>query len=235
MTSTAAPPAAPHYYWDIEQGTDEWHDLRRGLITASAIDCLLTAGGKPANNETSRKALYKLLGERLTGESEPSPYSDDMARGHLLEPYARDIYAQRYALPVRQCGFIIATLGNVQIGYSPDGLINDDGLIEIKSPRAKKHLSSLLTDTVPPEYISQVQTGLAVSGRRWCDFISYCPGLPLFVQRCRRDEERIAQLITAAQAAEEQLAGLMTLYQEVALKFPATEPLTPESSDEIIL
>ena len=234
MALTAPPIPAPTYYWDIEQGTDEWHDLRRGLITASAIDCLLTAGGKPASNETSRKALYKLLGERLTGESDDSASTFDMARGHLLEPYARDIYAQRFG-PVVECGFIVATLGNVQIGYSPDGLVGDDGLIEIKSPRAKKHLLSLLTDTVPAEYISQVQTGLAVSGRRWCDFISYCPGLPLFVQRCRRDENRIAQLITAAQAAEEQLAGMLTLYQEVALKFPATEPLAPESSDEINL
>lgn len=234
MPLTAAPPSAPIYYWDIEQGTDDWHALRRGLITASTIDCLLTASGKPANNETSRKALYKLLGERLTGESEPSAYSDDMARGHLLEPYARDIYAAQHNAPIRQCGFIVATLGNVQLGYSPDGLVGDDGLIEIKSPRAKKHLSSLLTDTVPSEYISQVQTGLAVSGRRWCDFISYCPGLPLFVQRCRRDENLIIQLITAAQAAEEQLAGMLTLYQEVALKFAATEPLAPESSDEII-
>lgn len=228
-------PSAPasHYYWEIEQGTDEWHDLRRGLITASAIDCLLTAGGKPASNETSRKTLYKLLAERLTGESEASHYNDDMARGHLLEPHARDIYAQRFG-PVVECGFIVATLGNVQIGYSPDGLVGDDGLIEIKSPRPKTHLSSLLSDTVPPEYISQVQIGLAVSGRRWCDFISYAPGLPLFVKRVARDEERIAQLITAAQAAEEQLAGLLTLYRERAPLFPATEPLTPES-DEIII
>lgn len=232
-TLTAPPVPAPVYHYEIEQGTDEWHALRRGRITASTIDCLLTASGKPADNATSRAALYKLLGERLTGESEPSHYNDDMARGHLLEPYARDIYARHYGRPVRQCGFIVATLGNVEIGYSPDGLVGDDGLQEIKSPRAKKHLQALLTDTVPPEYISQVQTGLAVSGRQWCDFISYCPGLPLFTHRCWRDEARIAQLITAAQAAEEQLAGLMALYREAALKFPATEPITPES-DEII-
>ena len=223
---------APIYHWDIEQGTPEWHDLRRGLITASAIDCLLTAGGKPASNETSRKTLYKLLGERLTGESDGSASTFDMQRGHLLEPYARDIYAQRFG-PVVECGFIVATLGNVQVGYSPDGLVGDDGLIEIKSPRPKTHLLSLLSDTVPSEYISQCQTGLAVSGRRWCDFISYAPGLPLFVKRVARDDDRIAQLIAAAQAAEEQLAGLMALYQERALLFPATEPLAPES-DEII-
>jgi len=230
--TTAPPTTAPTFYYDIEQGTPEWHALRRGRITASAIDCLMTAAGKPANNETSRKALYQLLAERITGESEPSFYNDDMARGHLLEPYARDLYSKKYG-PVVECGFIVAQLGGVEIGYSPDGLVGDDGLIEIKSPRAKTHLKSLLTGEVPTEYISQVQTGLAVSGRQWCDFISYSPGLPLFVTGCYRDEAYITQLITAAQAAEEQLAGLMALYQERALLFPATEPLAPES-DEII-
>ena len=233
MRITAPPIPAPTYHYEIEQGTDEWHALRRGRITASAISALLTGAGKPANNETSRKALYQLLAERITGESDQSFYNDDMARGHLLEPFAKDLYS-RHRAPVVECGFIVASIGGVELGYSPDGLVGEDGLIEIKSPRPKTHLQSLLAGQVPAEYISQVQTGLAVSGRRWCDFISYSPGLPLFVERCYRDEARIAQLIEAAQAAEEQLAELMALYQLAAEKFPATEPLTPES-DEIII
>jgi putative phage-type endonuclease len=223
---------SPTYRFDIEQGSDEWHAIRRGVITASAIAKLLTGTGKPANNDTSRAQLYQLLAERITGESEASFYNDDMARGHLLEPYARDLYAANYA-PVQECGFISCQISGVVIGYSPDGLVGDDGLIEIKSPRQKTHLKSLLTNQVPGEYIPQVQTGLAVSGRAWCDFISYAPGLPLFVRRVERDELVIGQIIAAAQAAEEHLAGMLVIYESLAAQFPATEPIQPEQ--EIVI
>lgn len=219
--------ASPIYYHDIEQGSDKWHALRRGMITASAVSRLLTGTGKPANNDTSRAQLLQLLAERITGESEPSFYGDDMARGHLLEPLARDIYAKHRA-PVQECGFVTADFDGTEIGYSPDGLVGDDGLIEIKSPRQKNHLRSLLSNEVPAEYVPQVQAGLAVTGRAWCDFISYAPGLPLFVHRCERDELAIAQLIAAAQAAEAELQRLMRLYTLMADIFPATEPIQPE-------
>ena len=222
----------PTYHHNIEQGTDEWHALRRGKITASAVSRLITATGKPANNDTSRAQLLQLLAERITGESEASFYGDDMARGHLLEPLARDIYAEHRS-PVVECGFVTADFGGTVIGYSPDGLVGDDGLIEIKSPRQKNHLRSLLSDEVPAEYVPQVQTGLAVTGRAWCDFISYAPGLPLFVHRCRRDEGAIAQLIAAAEAAELELQRLMALYTAAAERFPATEPIQPEQ--EIVI
>lgn len=236
MPSTTAPTTgkARQFYYEIEQGTEEWHALRRGLITASTIDSLLTATGKPANNETSRQALYRLLAERITNRSDPSFYSDDMARGHLLEPYARDLYAAHYC-EVKECGFITARLGGVVIGYSPDGLVSSDGLIEIKSPRMATHIKSLLTNQVPSEYISQVQTGLAVSGRYWCDFISYCPGLPLFVKRCFRDESYISALINAAQAAEEQLAALELQFEEASQAFFPTRLVQLEPSDELIV
>ncbi len=86
---------APIYHHHIEQGSDDWHALRRGVITASTISKLITSTGKPAINETSRTQLLQLLGERITGETEASFYGDDMARGHLLEPLARDIYAEQ--------------------------------------------------------------------------------------------------------------------------------------------
>jgi putative phage-type endonuclease len=223
---------SPTYRFDIEQGSDEWHAIRRGVITASAISRLLTGTGKPANNDTSRAQLDQLLAERITGESDPGFYNDDMARGHLLEPFARDLYSQHYN-EVQECGFITSTLGGVTVGYSPDGLVGDDGLIEIKAPRQKTHLKSLLTNQVPGEYVPQVQTGLAVSGRAWCDFISYAPGLPLFVRRVERDELVIDQIIAAAQAAEEHLAGMLVIYEGLAAQFPATEPIQPEQ--EIIV
>ena len=219
--------SAPIYHHDIEQGSDKWHALRRGMITASAVRGLITGTGKPANNDTSRAQLLQLLAERITGESEPSFYNDDMSRGHMLEPLARDIYAEHRA-PVAECGFVTADFEGTVIGYSPDGLVGDDGLIEIKSPRQKHHLRSLLSDEVPAEYVPQVQTGLAVTGRAWCDYISYAPGLPLFVHRCKRDKAVIAQLITAAQAAEAELQRLMELYTTKAAIFPATESIQPE-------
>ena len=224
--------AEPTYHFDIEQGTDEWLALRRGVITASTIGILLTSTGKVANNDTSRAQLLQLLAERITGESEPSFYSDDMARGHLLEPLARGLYSQHFD-PVHECGFITAQFDLATIGYSPDGLVGDDGLIEIKAPREKKHLKTLLSGEVPADHVAQIQTGLAVTGRRWLDFISYAPGLPLFVQRCPRDETVIAQLIAAAEAAEAQLQMLMQDYAAAAARFPATDPIQPEQ--EIIV
>ena len=88
--------AKPTYHHDIEHGSDDWLALRRGVITASTMSRLITATGKPASNDTSRAQLLELLAERITGESEASFYNDDMARGHLLEPLARDIYSARY-------------------------------------------------------------------------------------------------------------------------------------------
>jgi len=222
----------PVYRFDIEQGTDEWLAVRRGVITASTIGKLLTGTGKPANNDTSRAQLLQLLAERITGESEPSFYNDDMARGNLLEPFARDIYAANYA-PVQECGFVTCDFDGTVIGYSPDGLVGDNGLIEIKAPRRKTHLKSLLNDEVPTEYVPQVQTGLAVTGRAWCDFISYAPGLPLFVTRCYRDEALIEPLIMAAQAAEAQLAQMMQSYQVAITGLLPTDPIQPEQ--EIIV
>jgi putative phage-type endonuclease len=224
--------AEPVYRFDIQQGTDEWQAARRGLITASTIGKLITGTGKPANNDTSRAQLLQLLAERITGESEDSFYGEDMQRGHLLEPFARDLYAKHYA-PVQECGFVTCDFDGVTIGYSPDGFVGLDGLIEVKSPRRKTHLKSLLNDEVPAEYVPQVQAGLAVTGRAWCDFISYAPGLPLFVKRCTRDVGAMARLLDAAEAAETELARLSDLYEQVAARFPATEPIAPEQ--EIVI
>ena len=220
------------YHFDIQQGTDEWLALRRGVITASTIGKLLTPTGKAAKNDSARTQLLLLLAERITGESEASYYNDDMARGHLLEPLARDLYAASYAT-VQECGFVTCDFYGATIGYSPDGLVGDDGLIEIKAPRPKGHLRALLAYEVPTEYLPQVQTGLAVTGRKWCDFISYAPGLPLFVCRCERDEVMIAQLIAAAEAAEAELERMLETYEVAITGLLPTDPIAPEQ--EIVI
>lgn len=223
----------PSYYHDIQQGTPEWDDARRGIITASAVKILVTPTGKPANNDTSRAYLYQLLAERLTGKTESGFYSDDMARGHLLEPFARDLYSQHYA-PVQECGFIDRNLGdNVVLGYSPDGLVGDDGLIEIKSRLAKHHLATMVTCKVPSEFQIQLQTGLLVSGRKWIDYISYTPGLPLYRHRVERDDDMCEKIASAVIAAEATLRELFFEYRSSALRCFDTKPIQLDQQEII--
>src|SRR5690606_31337845 len=91
---------------------------------------------------------------------------------------------------VEQVGF----MRRGDVGYSPDGIIGDDGLLEIKTKAYPLHLDCLLKDEVPAEHMAQIQGGLWVSGRQWLDFVSYSPGLPIFIKRVPRDESYIANL-----------------------------------------
>lgn len=170
-------------YPDLVQGTDEWLQARAGLLTASTIGQLLTPAGQVAANDKSRALTYSLLAERLTGFVEPTFVSADMERGNFLEPLARQLYADTFDVTVDEVGLIVREEGGFKVGYSPDGLVGDNGLIEIKAPRQKAHLKTILDDAPPTQYMAQLQTGLFVTGREWIDFISYCGGMPLFVQR----------------------------------------------------
>lgn len=234
MAPTATATRAVTYHRDVIQGTDEWLQLRRGVITCSELKVLVTPTGKIASNDTSRKYLHQLLAERVFDGQEQGFYNDDMMRGHLLEPFARNLYAEHFA-PVEQCGFITRDYGGHRIGCSPDGLVGDDGLIEIKSRLAKHHIASLLAGDVPAEYLPQIQGGLAVSGRAWCDFISYTPGLPFYRCRVERDDALIATLEAAAEAAETELQRLHEAYLEAAAQYPATEPVQLDNAEEIVI
>jgi hypothetical protein len=162
---------------------------------------------KPANNDTSRGLTASLAAERITGYTEPMRVSADMERGTLDEPYAREIYDEHYA-PVTETGFMIRDDTGHKIGYSPDGLVGDDGLIEIKSRLQKVHLDTILADEVPLANMAQIQCGLLVSGREWCDYVSYCGGMPLYVKRVLPDT-RWHEAITSAVAAFEATATEM--------------------------
>ena len=222
------------YYHDIQQGTPEWHDIRRGIVTASAISALITPTGKLANNETSRNYLHKLLAERITNLTESGYYNDDMARGHLLEPLARDLYSSHYE-PVTECGFIKKDYGSFCIGFSPDGLVGDAGLIEIKSRLGKHHIASMFSREVPSEYVIQVQTGLAVSDREWVHYLSFTPGLPFLRIAVCRDEQLIKTIEATAAQAEERLQEMMERYLFMAEDMPPTEPIIQSSfTDEDI-
>lgn len=235
---------ALHRYDHIEQRSEEWHALRRGIITASTIAPLITtrrltaidhdcpecgarateqclnrkrdgtikslhpartAAAKagtspliiePASNDKAQSLTLHLAAERCTGYTEPTFVSDDMWRGVEDEPIARDLYSEHYA-PVTECGFMIRD-DHSRIGYSPDGLVGDDGLIEIKSRRQKTQLATILAGHPPIEVMPQLQCGLYVSGRKWIDYVSFCGGMPLIVKRVYRDSRWIDAIIAAA-------------------------------------
>lgn len=210
-------------YEQLEQGTDEWHEARRGIVTASVVGKLLTVGGKVADNQTSRNLAHEIVAERLTGRIEESVWSRDIERGHLDEPYARRAYEEQRGLTVEQVGFMTRDLGGFLLGYSPDGLVGDDGLIEIKSRKPRLQLQHILFGEIPHDHMAQVQAGLLVSGRKWCDYISYSGGMPLAVQRVFPDIRWRDSLIEALRSFEDYAASLVTEYQVKTVGMPMTE------------
>lgn len=174
------------YHEEVIQGSDEWLALRRGILTASEMSLIITPTLKVANNDKSRSHLYELLSQRISGYVEPRYISDDMLRGMDDEDRARVAYSKRFA-HVRQVGFVTNDRYGFPLGYSPDGLVGDDGQIECKSRRQKFQIETIIADEVPADYMLQIQTGLLVTEREWCDFISYCGGLPMFVKRVYPD------------------------------------------------
>jgi hypothetical protein len=212
-----------HVYNDLAQGSDEWLEARRGIVTASVVGQLITPTTiKPANNDKSRALTTLLVAERITGWVDPVYVSDDMMRGTLDEPIARAKYAEHYA-PVTEIGFMVRDDWGYRIGYSPDGLVGDDGLIEIKSRRAKKQLDTILRDEVPIENMAQIQAGLLVTGRKWLDYVSFCGGMPLFVRRVHRDQRWFDAITAAVNAFEETAARMVNHYTAAIAGRPATE------------
>lgn len=213
-----------HIYGDVEQGSDQWHELRRGILTASTMGQLITAKTiKTAANDSSRSLIAQLVSERITGIVEDSYTGFDMERGHLDEPLARDIYAKHTKVEVAEVGFIVREEDGCRVGYSPDGLVGETGLIEIKSRLPKIHLKTILAGEVPTEYIAQCQTGLFVTGREWVDFISYSGGMPLYVVRMAPDERWQAAILETVQEFERTAAEMVTIYEAVTAGLPATE------------
>lgn len=208
---------------DLQQGSDEWLKARAGIITASTVRDLLSPKTlSPAQNETSRARIRTMVAERITGKPEETSQSLDMLRGTLSEPHGREAYEQHYA-PVTEVGFITRDFGDFTLGYSPDGVAGEQGLIEIKSPRPKTHLHTLTQDQVPDHYLPQLHQGLLVSDREWIDYVSYSPGLPLYVTRVERSLVWDRAILNAAEHAEQQAQELMAAYETASSKHPATE------------
>lgn len=205
------------------QGSDEWLAARCGILTASEMKLIVSPSLKPANNDKTRSHLYELLAQRITGYVEPSYVSDDMLRGLTDEVNARGIYASEVA-PVEEVGFITNDKWGFTLGYSPDGLVGGDGVIECKSRRQKYQIETILADSVPDEYLIQIQTGLLVSERKWCDFISYHGGLPMRMMRVHADDAMQAKIIEAATIFEDRIAEARVEYDRRVADNPRLIP-----------
>jgi putative phage-type endonuclease len=178
---------------DILQGSEEWTQLRLGVATASNFNKIITATGK--ESATLEKYALQLATESTLFSAEPNFKNEIMARGNELEAEARQVYQEETFNIVEEITMFKSDCGN--FGYSPDGLIANDGLIEIKCPLATTHFQYILDDKVPSDYWQQLQGGLWVSGRNWIDFFSYHPNFKekkFFIKRVERDNNYIYQL-----------------------------------------
>lgn len=206
----------------IEQRTEAWYAARLGKVTASRVADLMA---KTKSGPSASRANYMadLIVERLTGQRAEGFTSAAMQWGTDTEPQARAAYEFHTDAEVVEDGFSLhPTIAD--FGASPDGLVGDVGLVEIKCPNTAAHLDVLLTGTVPAKYVTQMQAQMACTGRAWCDFVSFDPRMPgemqMFVKRVHRDDAFIAEMegkISAFLAElTQKLDALRAQYSEAA-------------------
>jgi len=180
----------------MEQRSPEWYAARLGHVTASRVADIV-AKTKTGYSTSRANYMAELICERLTGMQGASYASAAMQWGTETEPMARAAYEAKVGSLVIETGFV--PHGSIPMaGASPDGLIGDDGLVEVKCPITATHIDTLLGQSVPGRYITQMQWQMACTGRKWCDFVSYDPRMPekmqLFIKRIDRDTAAIAEL-----------------------------------------
>lgn len=168
---------------DCVQGSSEWIQARCGIPSASCFDQIITTKGEPSTQR--KKYLLKLAGERLLGRPEETYQNAVMQRGIELEPEARELYEFITGQECLKTGFWFKD----GYGASPDGVVAEKGVIEIKSPLLTTHIGYLLDKTLPVAYHQQVNGELLCTEREWCDFMSYYPGLPPFIIRVYPDDK----------------------------------------------
>lgn len=180
----------------IEQGTQEWLQERAGKVTASRIADLMARTAKGWGASRANYAA-QIVAERLTGTVAQSFTNAAMIHGTETEPEARRAYEFFVDRDVQQVGFIPHP-SIAMAGASPDGLVGEDGLLELKCPNTATHIETLLNGTIPDKYLKQMMFQMACTGRAWCDFASFDNRLPermrLFVKRVERDEAEIASI-----------------------------------------
>lgn len=183
---------------DVEQNSNEWLDLRAGKVTASKFGAIMAnfgrAFGQPAKDYALNIALERITGNR----ADPGYNNSHMERGHEQEPIARMLYEEENYVDVTNGGFFDCG----SYGDSPDGLVGDDGVIEIKSVIAKVHYATLRRDAQDPAYKWQIIGHLDCSGRDWVDYVSYCSEFPeptqlithrIYAESCREDIDNLRE------------------------------------------
>lgn len=181
---------------DLQQGSPEWIAARAGSLGASRVAEAM-AKTKTGWGASRANLLAELVAERLTGAAAAGFTNAAMQWGNDKEPEARSAYEFMADVDVALVG-IVRHPAIAGTHASPDGLVGDEGLVEIKCPNTATHIDTLLGQKVPAKYVTQMQWQMACTGRRWCDFVSYDPRMPeamrLFVRRVERDDAVIAQL-----------------------------------------
>ena len=175
---------------NFEQGSQEWLQSRLGKPTASNFGKLITPTGKPSSS--AEGYINELIAQRITGEIPEFYKSEAMERGNELEPHAKATYELTRDVEVVEVGLCLHD--EFDCGASPDGLVGDDGGLEIKCPLPHNHVAYLRAGDVPSKYIPQIQGCMWITGREWWDFMSYHPSMEDLIVRVYRDEAYIKKL-----------------------------------------
>jgi hypothetical protein len=222
------------YFYDITQGTDAWLRLKHGVLSASTFKNIITAKTlKLSMAQKSTLFFDDILSQRIDETLQPNFVSYDMQRGLDDEPYAVQQYAEEYKAEYKYCGFVINNSLGFPLGFSPDALIGDDGFIEIKSKMPKRQIQCILDhvagrgeDLIPLEFMMQIQAGLFVTERDWCDFISFSNGLQMVTIRVFPIPAYQEAIQIAAIEVEHYLQEMMGLYENAVESDPRLT-LTP--------
>jgi len=223
--------STPDNYLECVQGSELWAKLRCGYITPSrardAFDVSQSGKSKGQYKATRADYLTELVCERLTGIPYPHYVSAEMQWGREHEAEARAAYELHAAELVDTTGFVLHPSVSM-FGASPDGLVGDDGLIEIKCPATKTHLETLRSGVIPIEHCFQLLGELSCTGRQWVDFVSFDPRMPahlqLFVKRYQRDDKLVA-------AVEVEVAHFNREIEEAMQSLPAAPSPVAELLD----
>jgi len=216
------------YFYDIVQGTDVWLRLKHGVLSASTFKNIITAKTLKLSMASKSTLFFDdILSQRIDENLPDNFVSYDMQRGLIDEPYAVQQYAREYDQDYKYCGFVINNRLGFPLGFSPDALIGDDGFIEIKSKMPKHQIKTILNhiagrsdELIPSEHMMQVQAGLFVTEREWCDFISFCNGNQMMTVRVHPIPEFQAAIEHAAIEVESYLRSNLRKYEDAVANDP---------------
>lgn len=205
---------------ELPQGSDEWKEVRCGVITASRIGNLITPTGKVKSGAAFDTFCLEMAADRLVKQPESDFQSFDMLRGIEDEVFAKELLEgeeqkKDSSYKIDSIGFAIRTFDDgLRLGYSPDGLIMTEGLLECKSRKRKYQLETILSDEVPSGHMAQCQEGMLVMGRNWIDYMSVSFGLHAMIKRVYADPKWQEVLLDAARKAESRIQEIIDAYRQ---------------------